>query len=703
MLDTFDGDWSGPSQWAAMYRSLGLQVVPAHKPGEGDQWKRPFGEWLEFREALANDAVFNRWFHPETGEHRRRNNMGLILGKASGGIVAIDLDLYKPGAAEWWERVKRAVFDGQEPKTWRQRTGGGGEQLLFRVPPDWDWTPPTFKAPPVGVDVRGQGGFIMTPPSFHSSGKPYEWLPGGEPWKVELLELPERLRDEIDTLREEHGRAPGGQPRERTAPAEGATNAFGRTVDGREDMLLRHVWGAVVDLYRESPIPPVQAVQEAEIQRVWTHYEQAAKTRLELAPGETNADGLEREGRGISELRTKWAYAMGQWDGKVREAAGEPKPERPLEDEPARASHASSATDSTLETFGEPDTSEPIDAGDFHGLPPEREWLVEEWIVRDEVNSLYGMGGLGKTLLAQQLAYTAVGGGEWAGMPVARCKAVLAVFCEDREDELHRRHDAIRKAAGHVIGNPYKGVYLWPRYGLDNTLLSYWHDKPTLGAFYLRLQQTIETLNPELLILDTIRDVYAADERDPIKVNTFLKTVLGGLILVQQARGRTLTILLLGHPSVMGQKEGLGLAGSLAWENGVRSRLYLSKPEEGGPDARTLTRGKANYASSGPDTTVNLVWVDGVLGTVSEADRRRVRDGALVEIVRDKVGYAWDAGRPYMDRPSHERSLHRLLAQQLCDGCGVSPAVAGEAIRQAIEDGQIHLSRNTGKRGWRAS
>lgn len=59
-------------------------------------------------------------------------------------------------------------------------------------------------------------------------------------------------------------------------------------------------------------------------------------------------------------------------------------------------------------------------------------------------------------------------------------------------------------------------------------------------------------------------------------------------------------VMFLGHPN----KAGQDFSGSTAWENQVRSRLFMEVPkdDEGAPldpDARTLVRGKANYARNG--------------------------------------------------------------------------------------------------------
>jgi hypothetical protein len=73
---------------------------------------------------------------------------------------------------------------------------------------------------------------------------------------------------------------------------------------------------------------------------------------------------------------------------------------------------------------------------------------------------------------------------------------------------------------------------------------------------------------------------------------------------------------------------GSGESGSVQWDAAFRSRLYLAAPKKENeddvidPDARVLTRVKANYAAR--DGQVDLGWSDGVLrsfGSVEAGDR----------------------------------------------------------------------------------
>ena len=695
MMLEFNDEFAGPTDYAWMYRTLRLQIVPAYEPQSGSQWKRPaLKDWVEFRHMLASEAVFLRWYDPVTGEHRRRRQMGAVMGAASDGKFSLDLDK-KQGAAEAWFSALCVVHNnGMEPETWTQRTGGGGRQLFFQAPDGW--SPPTFKTA-IGVDVRGQGGFAMLPPSMHESGQAYAWEPGLAPWECELPEAPDWLIEAIEAVHEEHGGSPGGGER---APSDGSVlNEFGLQVDDREHKLQQAVWGAVVDLYRESPIQPAQAAQEAEIQRLWGHYERTTKTRL--ADAESNTAGLEREGRGLSELRRKWAYAMKRWDTKVKQAAPVSRPFDPERDTwGVHIYEKIRQVNGAASDTGTPPTDDITIIDSFAGDPPERPWLVEDWIAEGVVNSLYGGGGSGKSLLAMMLGSAMATSQRWLGLPT-RPGRVLGVFCEDDVDELHRRMWAIRAATGAVIGYPFGEFKLACRVGHENRVAVVDRTGNVgMGPFFQPLKATVETLNPALLILDTLADVYGANEIAREQVNWFLKTLLTGLIVSQRERGQSLTVLLLGHPSAAGALEGgKGYSGSGAWEAAVRSRLYLQKPDDGAPDERILTRGKANYASAGQETALRLGWADGVFvanGAASEDPTVELRGWA--DQILPLIGDAWKLNGPYTLQKGHRRNVYVALPKKL-GVTGHERALVQQAIHVLIDEERIGNTKRGGRSG----
>ena len=67
---------------------------------------------------------------------------------------------------------------------------------------------------------------------------------------------------------------------------------------------------------------------------------------------------------------------------------------------------------------------------------------------------------------------------------------------------------------------------------------------------------------------------------------------------------------MLSHPSLTGINSGTGTSGSTAWNNSVRSRLYLSRIVQDGyeqnPDARVLRTMKSNYSGIGGEIALTV-------------------------------------------------------------------------------------------------
>ena len=112
-------------------------------------------------------------------------NIGLDVGGA--GLIIIDIDPQHGG------RVADLPLPAQARETVTVRTGGGGYHLYYRAPPDVDISNSGVLLPE-GIDVRSTGGYVVLPPSRHSSGERYQWLPGKSPWDRAVLPLPVALR-----------------------------------------------------------------------------------------------------------------------------------------------------------------------------------------------------------------------------------------------------------------------------------------------------------------------------------------------------------------------------------------------------------------------------------------------------------------------------------------------------------------------------
>jgi len=444
-LMQFDPDFAEPSEWARMYRAAGLQVVPAMTPRENrQQWKRPaLPKWRELEHELVPDFTFERWYG-EQGEHVRRNNMGVIAGACSGGVFVIDLDLHKhPTAQAWWLDMQDRQQSAGELETVEQVTGGGGIQLFFRAPAGW--TPPTCKTS-IGVDIRGQGGFAMMPPSMHESGTPYRWKTGCEPWEIGFADAPQWLCDAVVQLSIEHGGASGVNPitgqREHTSSPTHALDSFGNLVDGREDYMTKLVWAAVVDLRRDAPIPLTPSASVEEMQAAFGNYERHVKSRLYEA-GVSNADLLEREGRGITMFAQKWLNAMEQWDGKVSKAAKVEKPSRPFEIEAPKEIQGYDFNPETGELTPKaveaPEGSfEVLDVKGIKSLPNPN-YLIDKLVIETALGFVFGAPGCGKSFITIGMALSlAAKQAQWFGRDIKKTGPVIYISSEGVGDMKYR-------------------------------------------------------------------------------------------------------------------------------------------------------------------------------------------------------------------------------------------------------------------------
>jgi hypothetical protein len=119
-------------------------------------------------------------------------NVGIATG---GGLVVLDVD-GDDGADSLHELERR---HGELPPTVSAVTGGGGQHFYFGSRAIRN---SAGKLGP-GLDVRGEGGYVVAPPSVHPSGRRYEW--DNPPWHGAPAPLPgwlERLLGE-----RENGRA----------------------------------------------------------------------------------------------------------------------------------------------------------------------------------------------------------------------------------------------------------------------------------------------------------------------------------------------------------------------------------------------------------------------------------------------------------------------------------------------------------------
>jgi RecA-family ATPase len=244
-----------------------------------------------------------------------------------------------------------------------------------------------------------------------------------------------------------------------------------------------------------------------------------------------------------------------------------------------------------------------------------RHWLVRDWVPWLTVTGLYGDGGLGKSLLAQQLLTSTALGRPWLGLPVVHVRS-FGLFCEDHIDELHRRQADINRQYDCEFADLEDMRWL-PRFGEENLLMTFESGQGLLTGLFFQLLDQCRRFGAQLVIIDTVADTFGGNENDRGQVRQFVQTCLGKL-----AREIDGCVIALAHPSRGGLATGSGDSGSTGWSNSFRSRAFLHLPDSEDRTAhdlygRLLSRKKANYALR--EDQLKLRWQDGVF----------VREGAV--------------------------------------------------------------------------
>jgi len=140
--------------WPALivkYVAQGLSVIPM-----GDN-KRPLVKWMKYQEFRPRMSDISTWMNVFSAVER----LAIVTGKVS-NIVVVDCESRED--AEWFWRTKGETSVVVETRR--------GFHFYFRHP---GCTVRNAQRVFGRYDVRGDGGYVLAPPSLHKSGR-YKWV-----------------------------------------------------------------------------------------------------------------------------------------------------------------------------------------------------------------------------------------------------------------------------------------------------------------------------------------------------------------------------------------------------------------------------------------------------------------------------------------------------------------------------------------------
>ncbi|WP_066927311.1 bifunctional DNA primase/polymerase [Methylobacterium sp. CCH5-D2] len=172
---------TGMVEHALEWAGRGFRVFPCDPSPAGEGSKRPLvardkdaaGKPIPktggFYKATTDEATIRRWWMRWPGAL-----IGVRMGREA-GVFAVDPDVVKKpgdadGLAAWTALVAQ---HGGEPHTHTHRTPSGGRHVLLRYPEGRDVTNGEGNLP-AGINVRGEGGYVIVPPSAMQDGRTYQ-------------------------------------------------------------------------------------------------------------------------------------------------------------------------------------------------------------------------------------------------------------------------------------------------------------------------------------------------------------------------------------------------------------------------------------------------------------------------------------------------------------------------------------------------
>ena len=303
---------------------------------------------------------------------------------------------------------------------------------------------------------------------------------------------------------------------------------------------------------------------------------------------------------------------------------------------------------------------------DLEDRPPEQEWLVDGLWARQAVGIIGGEPKCGKSFLALDLAVAVA-----AGVPcLRRFEAdqpgpVLLFAAEDAGHVVRARLQGIARAAGTGFEALDIAVIDVPALRLDHR-----NDRQ-------RLQETIERIEPRLLVLDPLVRLHGVDENAVADI----APILGFLRDLQRRFGTA--VLLVHHARKSGAaRPGQALRGSSELHAWGDSNLYLRRRN------RQIVMTVEHRAAPG------LHDLEVELADDGEGPALRIRREPGPEHSRGEPPD--DAGQRILqaiknaDRPLSQRQIRERAATR--------PATVAEALHKLIREGRVERVSEGGYR-----
>ena len=497
--------------WLGLF-DLGFSVFPVRR---GD--KRPVVDWNPFQKKRASREQVEEW-------SRTDHNIGIVTGAIS-NLVVLDLDT--PEAIQ--EANRQRVPDTKVVWT------GKGMHVYFLHPGGIIKNRTGFWA---GMDLRGDGGYVVGPGAIHSTGKIYEWMDTSNnfdlapmpQWLLGALKQPQMSLNEPAS---ETGTSAYGN-----AALKSELKALEHTPEGRRNDQLNKSTFALAQLVASGAVDADDAQERL--------YETAEVIGL-------GADEIDKTIKGAWKSGLAHPRKLNLKRNEDGPGAGEVPKEVHF-------------------------TAKPYPWADPGTIPP-RPWVYGRWLLRGTVTAVIAPGGVGKSIFMAGTALTLSSGKEALGKTV--CDGPQRVWLwnlEDDGDELSRQLNAFAKHHGIIKKDCADRLFVDS--AMDGAeLCTAMEDKKSFRIFepvYVALLRELSNRHIDVLIIDPFVSSHAVDENANIKIDAIAKK-WGRL-----AKQANCAIVLVHHSRKLGGQKVTAETsrGAGALINAVRSALVLNRMDK---------------------------------------------------------------------------------------------------------------------------
>ena len=161
-------------------KKLHLSTIPVNP-----KTKKPLIRWQPNQKKKAGSTTIKKWFlqYPDAG-------LGIVTGKIS-KLFVVDCDTSN-GYKSTMELIPKDVRipTVKTPRGWH---------LYFKYPSGSNLTTGQRILP--GVDFRGEGGYVVSPPTINGNGGQYKWLDDLSLFDIKPPEIPKAILDLLPTCK----------------------------------------------------------------------------------------------------------------------------------------------------------------------------------------------------------------------------------------------------------------------------------------------------------------------------------------------------------------------------------------------------------------------------------------------------------------------------------------------------------------------